>query len=128
MADDYAEDATPSQAALDAQLQNQNIIAAAKSQGELRLARMQVTDAIHGGADAATGRELLGRLDQVEEFPDTEDPKALYLELNKYIRSPGSAPVAPAGQAPAPSPAKKAANLNKLRKDYVDGKTDVYPG
>ncbi len=74
MADDYMEDdGTPSQKALDSQLQQGNIVAAANYQGRIALAKTQVMEAVQEGADSAAGRDLLGRLDQMAEFPDSED-------------------------------------------------------
>ncbi len=126
--DDYATDeATPSQQALDSQLAGQKTIQAAQYQGQLGLARSQIQDAVADGADAAQGRELWGRLDQLQEFPDSEDPVELYSAHKKFLRSAGAAPVAPSSQSAAPAtPPKK--DLNKARRDYIDGKTNVYPG
>ena len=118
--DDYMEgDATPSQAALDAQLLNQKIVNAAQYQGQLGLARSQITDAVQDGADAALGRDLLGRLDQLQEFPDSEDPVQLYADHKKFIRSAGAAPQSPSQSA---APAKKVIDKNKAMADYASGK------
>ncbi len=119
MTDDYTEDATPSQQALDSQLMNQKLMQAAQFQGQLGLARSQIVDAVADGADAAAGRELLGRLDQIVEFPDSEDPVALYAEHKAYIRSAGAAPQA---AAQSPTPPKKVIDKNRAREDYVAGK------
>ncbi len=125
MTDDYTDtDASPSQAALDAQLAGQKAIQAAQYSGQLGLARSQIQDAVADGGDAAVGRDLLGRLDSLQEFgSDMEDPVALYAEHKKFLRSTGAAP-----SSQPSAPPKKVIDKNKARRDYVDGKTNVYPG
>ena len=91
------------------------------------MARSQILDAITDGADSVVGRELLGTIDQMEEFPESGDPAELYKDFRKFVSSQPTT-AAPAGQAPTPSPAKKAVNLNKARAAYARGETNEYPG
>ena len=124
--DDYmGEDgATPSQAALDAQLQHKATIEQAGYLGRIALARTQVSEAVAEGADAAAGRELLGRLDDMAEFPSEGDNAEVYKDSKAFIRG---GPVAQAPMTPKP-PAKKKVNLNAARAAYARGETNEYPG
>ena len=115
--DDYLEgDSTPSQAALDAQMQQGNLVAAANYQGRIALAKTQVMEAVQEGADSAAGRELLGRLDQMSEFPESEDAEDVYKVFKTFIKG-GVAPVAPSDQKPP----KPKVDLNKARQAYAEG-------
>lgn len=131
MVDDYTEvEGTPSQQALDSQEAGKALLERTRAQGGLDLARSQIADAVRDGADAARGRELLGEIDEYEQYPDSATPEAttkLYSDHKNFIRSPGAAPAAPSGQAPAPPRARKP-NINQARADYIDGKTNEYPG
>ena len=125
--DDYTEgEGTPSQQALDSQLQQGNVVAAANYQGRIALAKTQVMEAVQEGSDSAAGRELLGDLDNLAEFPDAGDHAEVYSRFKTFIKS-GAAPVAPPGQgaapeSPAPAPSAPKINKQKALKDYVDGK------
>ena len=135
--DDYTDEGegTPSQQALDAQERQKAMVEQAGFLGRIALARTQVSEAVAEGADATKGRELLGQLDDMAEFPNAGGDNAeVYKEFKAFIRGgaapsgQGATPVAPSGQAPPPSAAKKAVNLNKARADYAAGKTNEYPG
>ncbi len=97
-------EATPSQAALDVQLRQQGSMdaseAAARSRGGRAFARGQIMDRIQDGRDRAVGRDLLGRLDQMEEFPDIEDP-TINADFREFVYGAGAASVSqPAASAP----------------------------
>ncbi len=115
--DDFTQsDATPSQAALDSQMKEGNLVAAANYQGRIALAKTQVMEAVQEGADSAAGRELLGRLDQMSEFPESEDAADVYKTFKTFIKG-GAVPVAPSGQKPP----KPKVDLNKARAAYAKG-------
>ena len=109
--DDFMEgsDATPSQAALDAQLQQKAMIDQAGFLGRIALARTQVSDAVAEGADAVKGRELLGQLDDMAEFPDAGDHAEVYKEFKTFIKG-GAASQAAQAPPAAPAPAPKKVN------------------
>lgn len=100
---DYTDDtdASPSQAVLDSRLQGQALLAKASAQGGLSLARSQILDAITDGADSAVGRELLGTIDQMEEFPESGDPAELYRDFRRFV---GGQPASGQGAAPVQPP------------------------
>ena len=122
---------TPSQAALDSQQAGKAFLERTRAQGGLDLAKSQIADAVRDGADAARGRELLGQIDEYEQYPDSATPEAtvkLYSDHKAFIRSPGAAPQAAQAAPPSPAPAPKKVNINKARQDYHEGKTNVFPG
>lgn len=84
-------------------------------------------EAVQEGGNATAGRELLGRLDQMSEFPESEDAADVYKVFKTFIKG-GAAPSGQGAAPQSPSPAKKAVDLNRARRDYADGKTNVYPG
>lgn len=130
MADeDYTEDdgSTPSQRLLDAQTQPSDIAKVGNYQGRLDMAKGLVIVEVQEGGNAAEGRRILGDLDQLSEFPDMGDHEAVYKDVRKFIKGQPQASQSSQAQA-TPSAAKKAVNLNKARRDYVDGKTKEYPG
>ena len=97
--DDYTEgDATPSQAALDAQIQHSATIEQAGYLGQIGLARTQVAEAVAEGADATKGRELLGRLDDMAQFPSAEGNAEVYKDFKAFIKG------GPVAQSPTPTP------------------------
>ena len=100
---DYGEEATPSQQALDQQLQGQAQLAAAEHLGRINLARAHVQEVVAEGGDASTARAILGRLDTLLASPEYEDPEEVYREYRQYIRGGVRAPAqasAPSGAAP----------------------------
>lgn len=118
---------SPSQVALDQQLRQSQLIEQAGYLGRIGLARTQISEAVQEGADAVKGRELLGRLDDMIEFPTAgDDSSEVYKEFKTFIKG-GTAPVAAPSQPPSPPRARKP-NINQARRDYHEGKTDVYPG
>jgi len=105
---DYAGEGegTPSQQALDSQLAGQQAIASANYQGRIALAKTQVSEAVAEGADAAQGRELLGRLDDMAEFQTGDDNAEVYKEFKAFIKGGAASQVA---QAPPPAPQRRPA-------------------
>ena len=123
MTDDWGEEATPSQAALDQQLQGQAALQRAEAQGRINLARGHIMEAASEGGSTETARELLGRLDVLERDPEAEDAADLYGHYRAFVKGAGRAqPLAAApGKATGAAPARPA-DKNKARRDYADGK------
>ena len=118
---------TPSQAALDAQTestaQSQQVLSAAYKAGVANMARDSVMEGIKVGGDTQEARDLLGRVD--EWASGEHEDSGLNENIKRFGRTSNrAAPAAPAARAPA----KKVIDKNQARRDYHEGKTNVYPG
>ena len=124
---------TPSQAQMDSQTQAQAALAAQQTIGALKMAGQQIVQAVNEGADRETAREILGAMDAIAqgqgyEGQDTE----VYANYQRFMRTHQRGPeraasstrAAPAAQTPAVNKASK----DKARRDYHEGRTNVYPG
>ena len=121
---------TPSQAQMDQQGQAAAAAAAHQTLGALRMAGQQIVAAVNEGASREDARELLGRMDAIAQGEGYEgEDVEVYDRYQRFLRQHQRGPerAAPAARA-ARAPAANKASKDKARKDYHEGKTNVYPG